>query len=171
MGGFTIGIVGLGLIGGSLGLDLALWEKKERIIGYDISQEVARKAKQKGAVDCIGKSIEEVAERSDLLFIATPVREIPRVFHAAWPFLRDGARVFDTGSSKEWIFETIRLGNRNVEYVGFHPMGGAAKGGIDQARAGLFRNMPVLVVPVVVRGETRELLFELGGVIGGKVFF
>lgn len=171
MEGFTIGIVGLGLVGGSLGLDLALWEKKRCIIGYDISQEVAWKAKEKGAVDCIGRSIQEVAEASDLFFIATPVREIPQVFKSAWPFLPEGARVLDTGSSKEWIFETIHPEDRNVEYIGFHPMGGAEKGGIERARAGLFRNAPILVVPAAIRKGTEELLLELGEVVGGKVFF
>ncbi|MEN3203127.1 MAG: prephenate dehydrogenase/arogenate dehydrogenase family protein [Atribacterota bacterium] len=171
MESFTIGIVGLGLIGGSLGFDLALWKKKRCIIGYDVSWEAAQKAKERGAVDFLGESVGEVAGASDLFFIATPVREIPRVFHEALPFLREGTRVLDTGSSKEWIFETIHLDEKNIEYVGFHPMGGAVKGGIDQARVGLFRGMPVLVVPATIREETRELLFELGEVIGGKVFF
>ncbi|MEN3183734.1 MAG: prephenate dehydrogenase/arogenate dehydrogenase family protein [Atribacterota bacterium] len=171
MEGFTIGIVGLGLVGGSLGLDLALWGKKRCIIGYDISQEVAWKAKAKGAIDCVGRSIQEVAEASDLFFIATPVREIPQVFQAAWPFLPEGARVLDTGSSKEWIFEAVRPGNRHIEYIGFHPMAGAEKGGIERAQAGLFRNTPILVVPTAIRKETEELLLELGEVIGGRVFF
>ncbi len=168
---FTIGIVGLGLVGGSLGLDLSSWEKKRRIIGYDVSKEAARTAREKGAVDVLGTSIEEVAQEADLLFIATPVREIPRVFRTAWPFLREGTRVLDTGSSKEWIFEEIRPETLNVEYIGFHPMGGSQKGGIEEARAGLFRNLPVLVVPAMLREGTRELLVELGSVIGGRVFF
>lgn len=171
MEGFTVGIIGLGLIGGSLGLDLARWEKKREIIGYDISRETAQKARKRGAVDILTESVEEVAEVSDLLFIATPIREIPQVFRRALPFLREGVRVLDTGSSKEWIFEAIHRDGCPVEYIGFHPMGGAEKGGIDQARAGLFRGMPVLVVPPALREETKGLLFELGEVVGGRVFF
>lgn len=168
---FTIGIVGLGLVGGSLGFDLALWGKKRCIIGYDRVQEVALRAREKGAIEVVAESIEEVAERADLLFIATPVREIPRVFLAARPFLREGVRVLDTGSSKEWVFQEIRPEGLDVEYVGFHPMGGSREGGIDWARPGLFRGMPVLVIPGRIREETRTLLKELGEVIGGRVFF
>lgn len=168
---FTIGIIGLGLVGGSLGLDFAVWAKKEKIIGYDASEEVAQKAKEKGAVDCLGISAAEVAQESDLIFIATPVRKIPQIFRTIQPFLREGARVFDTGSSKEWIFEEIHPENLDVEYIGFHPMGGAERGGIEGARAGLFRNMPLLIVPGKLRDGTEELLLELGEVIGGKVFF
>lgn len=171
MSGFTIGIVGLGLVGGSLGLDFASWTKRRCTIGYDRDRNVALRAKEKGAVDVLGESIEEVARRADLLFIATPVREIPKVFFAARPFLREGVRVFDTGSSKEWIFEEIHPEQYLVEYIGFHPMGGAEEGGIERARAGLFQNVPILVVPGILREETRVLLWELGETIGGKVFF
>lgn len=168
---FTIGIVGLGLIGGSLGLDFSLWLKKRRIIGYDRERRIALLAKEKGAVDDLAQSVEEVAREADLLFIATPIREIPKVFSLACPFLRRGTKVFDVGSSKEWVFEEIRPEELGFEYLGFHPMGGAREGGIERAQPGLFRGMPVLVVPKDLPQETKKLVQELGIAIGGKVFF
>lgn len=169
--GFTIGIVGLGLVGGSLGLDFSLWPKKKCIVGYDRERKTALLAKEKGAVDDLARSVEEVAREADLLFIATPVREIPKVFSLACPFLREGTKVFDVGSSKEWIFKEIRPEKLDFEYLGFHPMGGAREGGIEWAQSGLFRGMPVLVVPKDLPQETKELVQELGTTIGGRVFF
>jgi prephenate dehydrogenase len=166
----TIAIIGLGLIGGSIGLELSTWSRKGVIRGYDVSEEALSLAQKRGAVD-IALSLEEAVQGANLVFIATPVRAIPEVFRRMKPFLSPGTFIFDLGSVKEWVFEEVKRDTLPWEYVGFHPMGGKERGGIERAEKGLFRDMPVLVSPPSLKESTRELVFEIAGVLGGRVFF
>ncbi|MGC8778130.1 MAG: prephenate dehydrogenase/arogenate dehydrogenase family protein [Candidatus Caldatribacteriaceae bacterium] len=166
----TIAIIGLGLIGGSIGLELASWSRKKVIRGYDVREEVLSAAQKKGAIN-VALDFEETVQGADLIFIATPVRTIPKVFARMRPFLSPGSLILDLGSVKEWVFEEIKRDTLPWEYVGFHPMGGKEKGGIERAEKGLFRGMPVLVSPPSLRETTRDLIVEVAGIIGGRVFF
>lgn len=166
----TISIIGLGLIGGSLGMDLSAWSRKKVIRGYDVSPEVVLRALEKGAID-VALDFEEVVRGADVVFLATPVRAIPEVFSQMKPFLSPHTLILDVGSVKEWIFAEIQRDGLPWEYIGFHPMGGKEEGGIENAERGLFRGVPVLVSPVSVSEETRELIFEIAGILGGQVFF
>lgn len=74
---YSIAIIGLGLIGSSLACDLSQWSKIS-ITGYDIDEETKQWCLQKGMIDRIAESPQLAAKGSDLIFIATPVRVIPK---------------------------------------------------------------------------------------------
>lgn len=166
----TIAIIGLGLVGGSMGLELSTWSRKKVIRGYDVKKEVLSVARKKGAID-VALDFEETVRGADLIFIATPVQVIPEVFARMKPLLSPGSLILDLGSVKEWVFEEIKRDVLPWEYVGFHPMGGKERGGIERAEKGLFRGVPVLVSPPSLRETTRDLISEVASIIGGRVFF
>ncbi|MCX7667772.1 MAG: prephenate dehydrogenase/arogenate dehydrogenase family protein [Atribacterota bacterium] len=166
----TISIVGLGLIGGSLGMDLSTWPRKRVIRGYDVKSEALLVAREKGAID-VALGFEEAIRGTDLVFLATPVSVIPEVFDRMKPFLSPHTLIRDVGSVKEWVCAEIQRDSVPWEYIGFHPMGGKEEGGIENAERGLFRGVPVLVSPTSMGEKTRELIFEIAEVLGGRVFF
>lgn len=170
MDDLTIAIVGLGLIGGSIGLDLSGWSRKRIIRGYDLCEKTLALACRKGAVD-VACDLEGAVRGADLVFIAVPVRAIPGVFADMRPFLAPGTRIFDTGSVREWVFTEIERDSLPWEYVGFHPMAGKERGGIERATKGLFRGAPLLISPPLLTEGTRALVLEMAQILGSRVFF
>ena len=147
----TVGIVGLGLIGGSMGLALKRAKLKDaEVIGFDRDAEVEVRAHKYGAVDRIARSLEELAAESAIIVIATPIISVEKVFRAIAPHLQRGAVVTDTASTKgavvRWAREILPPG---VHFVGGHPMAGKEKSGPQAAEATLFDGRPYVVVPSV----------------------
>ncbi|HSV31036.1 MAG TPA: prephenate dehydrogenase/arogenate dehydrogenase family protein [Atribacteraceae bacterium] len=167
----TIGIIGLGLMGGSLGLAMSEWPGMTLVLGHDRDPKSARLAKERGAVAELRPTPEAVAETSDLLFLAVPVRSVPDVLTRAAATLKPHSIVFDLASSREWILrETGPLSDR-INYAGFHPMCGKEIGGIGQARATLFRNAPILITPEKPPHRIAEMARRVSTFLGGRVFF
>ncbi len=146
-----VGIIGLGLIGGSIGLAL----KRARlagieVIGFDRDSAVGTRALKFGAVDRLAPSIETLARDSSLIVIATPIVAVRKVLEAIAPHLQPGAVVTDTASTKgsvlRWAEETLPQG---VYFVGGHPMAGKEQSGLQAAEATLFDGRPYAIVPSV----------------------
>lgn len=142
-----ITIIGLGLIGGSLGLSLKLSNPSLKIIGID-KKVVIKKAVNLGAVDQGTIHLQEGVQDADIIIIATPVKVILNLLSKIKPFLKDGCLVTDTGSTKtEIMSKAEKIFSDKVDFIGGHPMAGLEKGGIEHARADLFKDKPYLVVP------------------------
>jgi prephenate dehydrogenase len=154
-----IGIIGLGLIGSSVGMGLRKWagaegKQKVEVVGFDIDVANERYAKGKlNAVDRTVGSLPAIAEACDLLIIATPVRAMRDVFEIIAPHVREGATITDTGSTKaeilEWAQELLPL---TVSFVGSHPMAGNTRG-VEGASAELFNGATWVVIPTVTAGD------------------
>jgi prephenate dehydrogenase len=154
-----IGIIGLGLIGSSIGMGLRKWaaadgKQKVEIVGFDIDVANERYAKGKlNAVDRTIGSLPAIAEACDLLIIATPVRAMRDVFEIIAPHLREGATITDTGSTKaEVLAWADELLPRTVSFVGSHPMAGKTRG-LEGASAELFTGATWVVIPTVNAGD------------------
>ncbi len=136
-----IAIVGLGLIGGSLGLALkkSRWRDAE-IIGCARRQEVAATALRLGAVDAVEMDLQKAVSGADMIIIATPILTIREVFIQISPVVSHKAIVTDTGSTKlqvmQWAKEFL---SPNISFIGGHPMAGKETSGIEAAEAELFR--------------------------------
>ena len=104
-----VSIIGLGLIGGSLGLALkkAAGDRLE-ITGFARRTEVAEMAIKRGAVDAVTTNMEDTVSNAELVIVATPVNAIPVVFREIAPDLIAGAIVTDTGSTKAAIMHWAR---------------------------------------------------------------
>src|SRR5689334_9953028 len=145
----TVGIVGLGLIGGSIGL--ALKRSKlagTQIVGYDRDLEVALRAQRFGAVDSVERTLAGLADTAGLIVIATPIVAIRGVFAEIGPRLQQGAVVTDVASTKGEVLRWAReLLPSHVHFVGGHPMAGKEQTGPQAAEADLFDGRPYCIVP------------------------
>lgn len=167
----AIAIIGLGLMGGSLGLELSSWPRTKFIKGYDIDRKAAEKAKELGAVNFVSPSLEEAAQGVDLVFLSLPVMSVPPVFLELRPHLSPSTRVLDLGSTREWVWGEISPALQGLEYSGFHPMGGGERSGIEHARKGILRNVPILVSPPPVSESGKNMVEEIARFLEGQVFF
>ncbi len=143
-----IGIVGPGLLGGSIGLALKSRQLKARIVGIGHRKSSLDRAVEIGAID-EGSEGFSILAGCRLVIIATPISLIKNSIHALAGILPPGAVVTDVGSTKRKIcFWGKELLKRNIEFVGSHPIAGSEKRGIDFARVDLFANANCFVTPV-----------------------
>ena len=162
-----ITIIGVGLIGGSLGLALKENRPNFKIVGVD-KQEVIKKAIVRGAIDEGTVNLEEGIKGADVVIIATPVKTILNLLSQISPFLEKGCLVTDTGSTKAQIIETAnQVLTQEVHFIGGHPMAGSEKYGIDSADPHLFQNKNYILTPTkqsnLVALEKTFLLIKMIG--------
>jgi prephenate dehydrogenase len=141
----SIGIVGLGLIGGSIALGVRRRWPTLRIVGLDTAT-VLDAATRLGAID---HGVTELTGLADvhLVILAAPVRQNLRALESIGPCLRSGAVITDTGSTKRQVVDAARALPPHVTFIGGHPLAGAAVGGLEHARATLFAGRPWLFTP------------------------
>ncbi|MCL2932494.1 MAG: prephenate/arogenate dehydrogenase [Trichodesmium sp. MAG_R03] len=138
----NIGIVGLGLIGGSVGLDLR--NLGYRIFGVSRREQTCQKAIALGVVDEASLEL-SLLSIADLIFICTPICDIIPTLEQLIPFLSPSAILTDVGSVKIPIMEGVSQIWPN--FVGGHPLAGKTASGIEVAQLGLFENRPYVLTP------------------------
>jgi len=164
-----ITIIGVGLIGGSLGLALKENRPNFKIIGVD-KQEVIEKAIARGAINEGTISLEEGIKEADVVIIATPVKTILNLLPQINPFLKKGCLVTDTGSTKQKIVQRANKAlSKDIFFIGGHPMAGSEKYGIDSADPHLFQDKTYILTPTKKNNLAAfEKIFLLIEVIGAK---
>ena len=164
-----ITIIGVGLIGGSLGLALKEKELNFKIVGVD-KQEVIKKAIARGAIDEGTVNLEEGIEEADVVIIATPIKTILDLLPKISPFLKKECLVTDTGSTKVKIIEKAnQVLPQDVHFIGGHPMAGSEKYGIDSADPHLFQDKTYILTPTNKSNLIAiEKIFLLINMIGAK---
>ncbi len=150
-----IAIIGLGLIGGSIGLALKRSETHDlHIVGVARSRDTMQRAKKRGAIDEDARTPEDAVRDARLVIIASPILAMRGIFEEIAPALREGAVVTDAGSTKANVAQWAReLLPEHVNFVGGHPMAGKETSGIDAADADLFRDKTWVIVPSVQATE------------------
>jgi len=160
----NIGIVGLGLIGGSLGLDLlASQQDRNYVWGISRNPETCKQAEAIASVNVASTDIAEIPDRilrqTDIVVICTPIAAILPMIAALAPKFSPNVVFTDVGSVKSAIVEPAskiceQFGQR---FVGSHPMAGNASQGISAARWNLFKNRPCVVTPSADSEAVREV--------------
>jgi prephenate dehydrogenase len=146
----TIAVLGLGLIGGSLGMALHQAGIASHIAGYDSSPEAINIAFIRGAITRKCNTPEEAVQQADMVVLATPILAMPELLVRIAPALRPGALVTDTASTKVQILTWAKeLLPANVAFVGGHPMAGSEHSGIDASEVGLFEGCTYCLIPDV----------------------
>ena len=138
----TIGIVGLGLIGGSLGLDLR--SQGHRVVGASRKFETCDRAIAIGAVDDAATGL-ELMQQADVIFICTPLAIMETTVIDLIPYLADETILTDVGSVKGWVMQAVAPHWPN--FVGGHPMAGKAENGIEAAQRDLFTGCAYVLTP------------------------
>lgn len=142
-----IAILGVGLIGGSLGL---VWKSRRsdvHIVGFDGSA-VLETARKRGAIDTAASSAGDAVRDADVVVLASPLRTIVVTLEEIAPHLKDGSIVTDVGSVKRPVVrQAADVLPDNVIFVGGHPMAGSERRGVEHADALLFENATYVLCP------------------------
>ncbi len=138
-----VGIIGLGLIGGSIALaSRQLWPTS-LVIAVD-NKDVLETAMRLHAIDVAADDLMVLAE-CDLVILAAPVRQNIALLAELDEHVRVPAVVTDVGSTKREIVESAKSLPERFTFIGGHPLAGAARGGLDHARPDLFQGRPWLL--------------------------
>ena len=150
-------IIGMGLIGGSIGLGLRRWAAANKsgnqpaleVTGFDTDLEQQQYAQKLKAIDRGAWDLTKAVSAADIVVIATPVAAMRETFEAIAPNLRQGTTVTDVGSTKaevvRWADDIFPAG---IDFVGGHPMAGKTQS-IEGADADLFAGATWCVAPSV----------------------
>ncbi len=142
----NVGIVGVGLIGSSLALEIRNNNLAKNIIGFDKDQKSLDIALKKGVIDGYG-SLDELSV-CDFVIIATPVSSICNMLKTSFEKLKKGSIVIDVGSVKGAIVEKIKKSlKKDVYYIPVHPIAGIEKFGVGAAKRGLFSGAYCIITP------------------------
>ena len=167
-------IVGMGLIGGSLGLALKAAKLQDiEIVGYDKNTTAAVAARRCGAVDRSEPILQRAVADAGLVVVATPILAMREVMEEMAGALRENCVVTDTASTKCLVMEWAnQLLPSNVSFVGGHPMAGKETAGIANADAKLFAGKPYCIVPSpdATEGAVR-LVVGIVHLIGARPLF
>jgi prephenate dehydrogenase len=142
-----LSILGVGLLGGSIGLAIRSITSTCKIIGYGHRRESLEQARQFGAIDEIALTPAAAVDGADLVVLCTPVGIFARLMKEISPALATGAIVTDVGSTKRSIVQAAEKLPPRVRFVASHPMAGSEKRSVEFARADLFRNACCITTP------------------------
>lgn len=139
-----IGIVGLGLIGGSLAIDLKA--KGHEILGVSRQETTCEIALTKGIVDRASTNL-NILTNTEIIIVCTPIQAIAKTIKQLIPYLNADTIITDVGSVKYPVVETCTQLWSN--FIGGHPMAGTADSGIAAAQANLFTNAAYVLTPTL----------------------
>jgi prephenate dehydrogenase len=140
-----IAVLGVGLIGGSIGL-AAKRRLRAEVGGFDPDPATRERAAELEAVDRIGDSIAAAVDGAEVVFCAAPVGVLPGLVTEALASSGDHAVVTDVGSTKGTLVEA-QLGPHEERFIGGHPLAGAETAGVGNARADLFEGARWYLTP------------------------
>jgi prephenate dehydrogenase len=145
----AVAIIGVGLIGGSIGLTLLRRGLADRVIGIGRRETSLAKARERGAVTETTIDLEAGVAHADLVVVCTPVTQIVEHVQRAAGACPPDACLTDAGSTKSSIVQALtdQLG-KDVAFVGSHPLAGSEKTGPQSAREDLFRDKVAVITPV-----------------------
>jgi len=143
-----VAIIGLGLIGGSIGLALQKAKGAQQVVGYDLGKGVSDLARKVGAIDQAYHALADTVRGAELVILATPVGAMRALLQNIAPALTPGAVVTDVASTKaqviSWAEEFLPS---SVFFVGGHPMAGKEVSGVEAADASIFKNRIYCLTP------------------------
>ena len=148
-----IAVLGVGLIGGSIGLAAKDRVPDVEVVGFGRDPERLDLARERGAIDRAAGSIEDAVEGAQLCFACAPVGALPDLVRAALDASGEDTLVTDVGSTKQDLVSRTP----DPRFVGGHPIAGAETAGVEHARADLFQDAVWYLTP---HEQSGGLLFE-----------
>jgi len=132
-------IIGLGLIGGSIAIDLRKSGVASELVGIDLNPEHAAKALELGLVDKV-ESEDKAISSSDLIILAIPVSALSQLIPSILDSIKKNTVVIDTGSTKASICRAVPHHAQRAQFVAAHQIAGTENSGPEAAFSGLFRD-------------------------------
>lgn len=168
-------IIGVGLIGGSIGLRLKKKNTNYKIIGFGRNEYKLKRAVELGAIDEYYTNIDEIKfEDIEIVFLCTPIEQIIETAKVLIEKLDERSVITDVGSVKSHIIEeinkSIKEKKSKVEFIGAHPIAGKEKSGIENASDILFENSYCIITPVECNSKEKiRLIKNIWELLGSKV--
>ena len=143
-----LAIIGVGLIGGSLGLCLKDKLGEQIFIsGLCRTEKSMQQAMELGAVDIATSDVEKVVGNADIIFLSPPVLQIVPMVKKILPYLKSGAIITDAGSTKGFVWQELKkILPQDIYYIAGHPMTGREKSGVVAANKNLFNNKAYVII-------------------------
>lgn len=143
-----VAIVGVGLIGGSIGLEIKRMRLAKRVVGFGRSKVNLRVALRRGIIDGASTHLPQAVDGADFVVLSSPVKAIEKHLEVLARTVPAGTIVMDVGSTKQAILKKASaVLSQHQYFVGAHPMAGTERGGAGAALNGLFRNRICLLTP------------------------
>lgn len=144
----TVGIIGLGLLGGSLAKALRKRAGTKKVIAYNRNDDVLKIALDEGVIDIGTTSVDESFSDCDIVFICTPVDTIYPLTVELLKYIKKSCIVTDVGSTKGKIYEKMLTIADKVNFIGGHPMTGSEKFRYTASKEHIFENAYYIVAPM-----------------------
>jgi len=168
-----ITIIGVGLIGGSIGLAIKRKRLADEVVGVFRHKSTLSRALKCKAIDRGVSSIRDGVRGADLVIVATPVHSIPAITKEAARYVKKNTIITDVGSTKDWIVANIEKGlggSTKVFFVGSHPMAGSDHTGVEFARPTLLDKTPCIVTKTAkTNSRALKTIANFWKALGAKV--
>jgi prephenate dehydrogenase len=164
-------LVGVGLLGGSLGLALKQRGLAKKVHGYVRRTASIAECEKLGVVDAASRQLSEAVAGADLVVLCIPIAQMRDVTQAMLSALEPGALVTDVGSVKSSVVQQIEslLLAQGAQFVGSHPMAGSEKMGVRAARPELFVNAACVITPTQLSSpDAVKRIENLWQSVGGR---
>lgn len=142
-------IVGVGLLGGSLGQAIKKRRLAGEVVGYVRREASVAECRKAAAVDSCTTDLHEAVKDADLIVLCTPLAQMLPLLKEMRPSIKRGAVITDVGSVKGTVVKELEplAAKAGAHFIGSHPMAGAEKTGVAAARANLFENAVCVLTP------------------------
>lgn len=172
----TVSIIGMGLLGGSIGLSLLKYNPSVQVIGVGRNPNRLQKALNVKACHKITTDYQEGVQNADLIIVCTPVGIIPELVQNLIPHTKSSCIITDVGSTKQYLVDRIQSLKKSLPdskqpiFIGGHPMAGSDKVGIEFAKAELYQNKRIILTPDKETDQTAvKQLSHFWEMLGGDV--
>ncbi len=144
----TVALIGVGLIGGSIGLALRSRHLASEVIGVGRDPATVQEAVRLGAIDRGTTDLREGVATADVIVVCTPVNRVAEDVRRSAEAARPDVLITDVGSTKRQIVEAVeRQALSSSVFVGAHPIAGSERRGVAHARLDLFDGRPCALTP------------------------
>jgi len=154
-----IGIIGLGLIGGSLAKALKNRIGVKTIVALNHNEDVLKQAYKEGVIDAYTTDVNEIFSDCDIIFVCTPVSIIHEYIQKLTAYIKPDCIISDVGSTKYKIYERIKNISNKFCYIGGHPLTGSEKFRYSASKEHLFENAYYIITPAENVSEYKINLF------------
>jgi len=148
-----VAIIGLGLLGGSIGLAVRQYLPETRTVGYDENADVRGRARELRLTDSVADTPQEAVRGADLVILCVPVGRMGEVATEIAPALSAETIISDVGSSKQSVMRALKAALPDAIIIPAHPVAGTEHSGPDAGFATLFQQRWCIVTPDETAGE------------------
>lgn len=167
-----VALIGVGLLGGSLGRALRQRQRAREVVGFARRAETLRECAATGATDRTSLDLADAVQDADLVVLGTPLGEMEPMTRRLLPLLKPGAWVTDVGSVKARVVAALEplVASAGATFVGSHPMAGGERTGVLASRADLFEGAVCVVTPTATTPDAAvEVIGRLWEGVGARV--